>query len=51
MINFAYIYAMPGLANPDLHKVVTEKATFIAVAINYDTPDDANKSSAESETK
>lgn len=38
MVKFAYIYAMPGLQKSDSHKVVTEKATFIAAAVDYATP-------------
>ena len=35
MINFAYIYALPGYTSSDIHKVETEKATFYAVAVDY----------------
>ena len=41
MIKFAYLYAMPGLKEPQHTEFNTEKAYFITVAVDLATKEDA----------
>lgn len=35
MIKFAFIYALPGFKNEEIHRVATESSEFYAVAVDF----------------